>query len=142
MARFYCMNGCSGEFCTSDRSPTLPHIVGNSQGCPHHKTVYDHTVTAVAGADNQRVCQKCGLVQSNSATKQSPKFNGGVYAIKCIDCNHPTLALPDADYLWYCIKCGRVYDSDFVHRHGNGQLLQGLVRCPKCGGSTRCYTTA
>ena len=75
MVRYYCMKGCGCNYSTSDRSPVMPRGVGMGQGCPKHGTSYDHTN---ALPTHTHVCKKCGLLNNQSMTKQSPKFNGGI----------------------------------------------------------------
>ena len=131
MVRYYCRQGCGQNYCTSDRSPTLPHIVGMGQGCPKHGTSYDHTIGVPT---TTRVCRKCGLLNNISATKQSPKFNGGVYAIKCIDCNKPTIDLGEQPAnIYYCIRCGRCYDGRYATKNSSGGVV---IKCRHCGGAT------
>jgi len=115
----------------------MPRGVGMGQGCPKHGGVYDHTV---ALPTTTNVCRKCGLLNNISATKQSPKFNGGVYAIKCIDCNQPTIALDEEPTnMYFCIRCGRVYDGQYATKNSSGGVV---IKCYKCGGNTNFFTTA
>ena len=129
MTRFYCMQGCGCNYCTSGRSPFLPKQVGMGTGCP--RCAQDHSVNTPTST---KVCRKCGLLNNISASKLSPKHNGGVYAIKCIDCNHPTITDQDMNpYIFYCIECGRVYHANYARKNSSGGQV---IKCPKCGGST------
>ena len=125
------MKGCGCNFCTSDRSPDMPRGIGMGQGCPKHGTVYDHSVNLPTTTN---VCRKCGLLNNISATKQSPKFNGGIWARLCIDCNKPTAITNFDGVFYYCIRCGRCYDGRYNRKDASGGVM---IRCPKCGGNGR-----
>jgi len=105
-------------------------------GVPHSSTLGGFGGGAV-GATGRKVCPKCGLMQHSGPHATNKKAS--YHDLKCCDCNQPLLAYDDGGTLDYCIRCGRIYDSRYANRHGNGSTTARLVRCPKCGGNTRTY---
>jgi len=102
-------------------------------GMPHGNGWFGGGAVAASG---RKVCPKCGLLQHSSihSTVRKRCYND----LKCCDCNQPLIAGTGRSYA-YCIRCGRIYDTVYIARHGNGSGAAGMVRCPKCGGNTKSY---
>ena len=138
MADRFCMASPQKMGCGCNFS-TVPYknISDNCPNCGEPHTSQGVYSTGAVGATARKVCPKCGLMQ-HSAANISGKSNH-YHGLKCVNCNQPLITYDEGGTLDYCIRCGRIYDSRYAARHGNGSVGSRLVRCPKCGGNTKTY---
>ena len=138
MADRFCMVGancgCGTNYCTTNlRNPNGVVALCPKCGMPHGNT---HIGDGDVGATGRAVCPKCGLMQHGRVLGMVKR---GYNVLRCRDCNQPNIVDDDGGTLDSCIRCGRIYDSRYAARHGNGSVASRLVRCPKCGGNVRTY---
>lgn len=139
MVNVFCMSGRAGIACGTNFSNVPRPTLGAGDLCP--KCGVPHGVPLIGGgavaATGRKVCPKCGLMQHTSIHSVAKK--AAYHDLKCCDCNQPVITYDEIGTYDYCIRCGRIYDSRYAARHGNGSVGARLVRCPKCGGNTRTY---
>lgn len=137
MTDLFCMTGRTNCGCGTNFSNVPRPTFGGADLCP--KCGMPHGEAGIGGgavgATGRRICPKCGLMQHDGAGLKKRAY----HVNKCCDCNQPTIVDDDSGTLDYCIRCGRIYDSRYAARHGNGSVASRLVRCPKDGGNVRAY---
>lgn len=139
MTDLFCMTGKQNCGCGTNFSNVPRPTFGGADLCPRCGQPHGDAVIGggAVAATGRKVCPKCGLMQHTSSTTTIKK--AGYNKLRCVDCNQLVLADDDAGTLDYCIRCGRIYDSRYAARHGNGSVGSRLVRCPCCGGNVRTY---
>lgn len=146
MTDLFCLTGDNNCGCGTNSS-NIPRPYNGVSGvfrCPKCDMPYSQRATlsgGAVGASGRHVCPKCGLLQHNGAgAVAQAQLKRAYRAGRCCDDNQPLVDVTQGTYN-YCIKCGRIYDVIYARRHGNASTgaQAALVRCPKCGGSTRCY---